>query len=152
MTAAADAHDMTPAEACAEARKIAAEVGPEARLWIRLETDQRRAGGVGMTLYPFGIVRGDEDLKVTDGTFRGAFAKVRAELAGAAAKRAAVTIRKLALAIIDKADGGAVTELDLLASFNAGEIAQYGEAACAEATRLAGNAPFSIVRRAERAA
>lgn len=55
--------------------------------------------------------------------------------------------REMALAIITiTADLGECTDAALRAKFDAADIARYGERACEQATSMASNGPFSIVK------
>lgn len=59
---------------------------------------------------------------------------------------AANTIREMALAIIAiTADQGECTDAALRAKFDAADVKRFGEQACAQATEMAANGPFSIV-------
>jgi len=132
-------------------RELADDAGPQA--WIDCDINPSRGakGFVGACLYPNGITgRGDHCVRVFADTFLEAVEKL--ERAWEARKSLADkhTIRKMALAVIEiSTDQGECSDAALRgAGFSHHQVAAMGEAACAEATRLAAGGPFSIVQTA----
>lgn len=80
-------------------------------------------------------------------TWRDLLAACEAKWAEHSDLHATNRIREMALAIITlTADQGECTDAALRAKFDAADIVRYGERACAQATEMASNGPFSIVK------
>ncbi|MES3028531.1 MAG: hypothetical protein V4820_11835 [Pseudomonadota bacterium] len=139
--------DLTHAEAIVAFREMAQTIGPKAELYPGLSVNRHSAdGNLHTAIYPEGILaKGLFHVKAD--TYRETLAKVAAEWEARGATYIATTIREMALAIITiTADLGECTDAALRAKFDAADIARYGERACEQATSMASNGPFSIVK------
>lgn len=139
--------DLTHAEAAEAFRLFGEEIGPRADFSIYLNHEiSPHRGRLGAAIYPDGVGK-DSVCRVGADTYADLLVKLKAEWAKHGDKRSAETVRKMALAIISiTADEGSCSEFSLCKAFSAAEVKTYGDRACEEATRIAGNGPFSIVR------
>lgn len=145
--------DLTHAEAVEAFKAFAKEVSPQASVIVGLNANQycRNVAPLHATLYPRGVGY-DRAFSVDGDTYADLLANTRAAWADHGDKHGAETIRNMALQIISiTADEGSCSEFSLCKAFSAGEVKTYGDRACEEATRIAGNGPFSIVRADEAA-
>lgn len=136
---------MTPTECKTALQAFAKEVGPRAEVYIHLNSHGEPKALRGM-LYPEGICNASGYLTDTADDFVTMLAWFRTEWEKHKATHSNRTVRKMALAIIQiTADHGWCTDAALRgADFSRDEIGRYGSEACADATIIAGNAPFSI--------
>jgi hypothetical protein len=144
-----DAQDLTHAEAVLAAKSLRDEVGPNAEVYIELCTTRwAPSESLRGAIYPNGVGKSDA-VRAYANTYAAVISALKAEWAKHADTASAKTIRDMALKIISiTADEGTCSELSLCRAFSAGEVKTYGDRACEEATRIAGNGPFSIVRAA----
>lgn len=136
---------MTPIEARSALNALVKEIGPRAYFTCFLN----RSGDdvIGVVIEPTGRYSDGAGIRASGSDYSSAVAAARAAWVEREAELAASLVRRMALSIIELAAEGAVTDRRLMnRSFNAGEIAKHGDEACAEATRLAGNMPFSILK------
>jgi len=140
--------DLTHAEARDAFKAFARTIGPKCDKSIGLETsgwDQNPAP-LSATFWVDGITGDGQRFVVRADTYRGLLAAAEAEWATRSDLHAVETIRKMALAIISiTADQGECSDAALRAQFDAADIKRYGDKACAQATEMASNGPFSIV-------
>lgn len=135
---------LTPAQLLAEATRIKELIGSEAHVSFGISDDHTADRTVSLGVYPSGIVgRGDYQY------FYGAtFASVIAqgEVYARSQNWNAAIIRKMALAIIDITDrlGGCSDTTLRNESFTADDILTFHVEACEAASRMAGNAPYTV--------
>lgn len=144
---AAQQPDLTHAEAMIAFRELAREIGPKAELYPGLSVSHPILGEALYTsVYPEGIL-GKGLFYVRASDYRETLVKVAAEWEERGSTYIAKTVREMALAIIAiTADQGECTDAALRAQFDAADVAKYGERACEQATEMASNGPFSIVK------
>jgi hypothetical protein len=137
------AKDFTIAEAKAAFEAFENSIGSKCDTHV---TINRHAGSLlSAQVYPLGIL-GKVTLYAKADTFRDLLAACEAKWAAHSDVHAANTIREMALAIIAiTADQGECTDAALRARFDAADVRRFGDAACAQATEMASNGPFSIV-------
>lgn len=140
--------DLTHIEARDAFLALAKDFGPKCAISSSLNIGSFSAEN---TLYallrPSGFGSDTETFFVHADTWRELLDLTAAKLAEHADLHAANTIRSMALKIIEiTADQGECTDAALRAEFDAGDIRRHGEAACAAATEMANNGPFSIVK------
>lgn len=140
--------DLTHAEAVDAFRQIKADIGSNAYVSVSLNVDPWAGGGILLaSIYPEGVSK--NAVRVTANTFAELLALAKAKVVERTDTLGAKTIREMALRIISiTADEGSCSEFSLCKAFSAGEVKAYGDRACEEATRIAGNGPFLIVRAA----
>jgi hypothetical protein len=147
-----DAQDLTHAEAAKAFREFQSDVGPSAAVSISVNTGRHNPSRANLTatVWPDGVGSLKNNTIRADGdTYAELFDAIKAEWDKQKDAHGAKTIREMALKIISiTADDGACSEFSLCKAFSAGEVKTYGDRACEEATRIAGNGPFSIVRAA----
>lgn len=142
--------DLSHAEAVEAFKAFAAEMGPSATVIVALNSSQfgRDKLPLRVSLYPRGVGY-DRLISVDGASYAELLDNAKAALAEHDDKHGAETIRKMALQIISiTADAGSCSEFSLCKTFSPAEVKTYGDRACEEATRIAGNGPFSIVRAA----
>jgi len=143
--------DFTIAEAQAAFYVFEKSVGSKCDTYISLRRLEHRYGKpqpeplLGAQIYPLGLL-GKVTLQASGDTYRELLADCEAKWAAHSDLHAANTIREMALAIIAiTADQGECTDAALRAKFDAADVRRHGDAACAQATEMASNGPFSIV-------
>lgn len=136
--------DLTPAEVHAAASELAHSEGGRA-YHIAMVLN----GEAAIHICFAGDISGRRTIKGEAGSWRGALANISAAVDGARAKRRAETIRRMALKIIDIADGaGTVSDRALRCEdFAPDEVSALSAEACALANEMAGRGPFVVVRR-----
>lgn len=136
--------DLTHAEAQAAFKAFDASIGSKAETYVSVN---RGHGPILLaSIYPQSIL-GKVQCFVQGDTYRELIANCEAAWAERADLHATNTIREMALKIISiTADQGECTDAALRATFDAVDVARYGERACAQATEMASNGPFSIVK------
>lgn len=139
------ARDLTPSEARKAFNDFAAGIGTRADIFVSLA---RRGDDANFraSLYPKGI--GDRWIIQAHGDdFAELLSNIRTAWAENSEAHALKMVREMALAIISITDEiGECTDAALRAKFDAADVARYGEPACAAATEMASNGPFSIVK------
>lgn len=138
--------DLTHADAVAAFKALAKGAGPNAEASISLNASSWSAGPpLHGALYPHGLGK-DAAIRVDAETYADLLAALKAKWAEHADAAFAQTIRDMALKIISiTADEGSCSEFTLCKAFSPADVKAYGLRACDEATRIAGNGPFSIV-------
>ncbi|WP_201829643.1 hypothetical protein [Microvirga zambiensis] len=132
---------MTPTEIRDALRAIASNVGPKAEISIVIGAEYQP----NLAIYPNGIT-GTGRVSVDADTWEELFHQARMEWDRQAALHHKQTIRAIAFKIIEATEEmGRCTEQSLRAEFDPSTIKRFGAVAVAEANRLAGNGPFSIV-------
>lgn len=137
--------DFTFAEARAAFKAFTANVGPKCTCSVHLQSN---AQVLDLEAYfqPTGQYQ-DGFFILTGNTFREVLAACETKWSEVEGNHAVKTIREMALKIISlTADHGECTDAALRAEFDAVDVAQYGERACTQATEMASNGPFSIVK------
>lgn len=141
--------DLTHAEARDAFKAFARTIGPKCDLGIGLEASHwdKDPAPLSATFWVNGLGGGEgQRFNVRASTYRDLLAAAEAEWATRSDLHAIETIRKMALAIISiTADQGECSDAALRAQFDAADIKRYGDKACAQATEIASNGPFSIV-------
>ena len=138
--------DLTHAEARTAFRELAATIGPRCGVHPGINSHGIDNGDLYASVYPDGITY-QSHFGVSANTYRELVEKIEAEWAVRGETHAAKTTREMALAIISiTADQGECTDAALRATFDAADVARYGERACEQATEMASNGPFSIVK------
>ena len=103
-------------------------------------------GSLRASVYPQSIV-GKVLLTARGDTYRELIADCEERWAIHSDLHASTTIREMALSIIAiTADQGECSDAALRAKFDAADVDRYGDHACAEASSMASNGPFSIVK------
>lgn len=98
-------------------------------------------------VWPNGICGNDKSFSVDADEFDTLLDSIKVVATEYMDARTETVTRKMALAIIDLSDPGPCTDRELrLAGFSDDEITKYGDAACAKAAEMGGNAPFIIER------
>lgn len=134
---------MSPKEAVEALRALTKEVNPGAYFTCYLK--QTGDDVIGVVIEPTGRHTDRATIHVGGPDFASAIDAARTAWKEREEHLNSTAVRRMALAIIDLAGDGRVLDHMLMdRGFNAGQIAKHGAAACAEATRLAGNAPFVI--------
>lgn len=139
--------DFTHTEARTAFKALLASIGPKAEGSVSISLSKWADGKslLRCDLWPDGLV-GQMQMSAAADTYRELLAAAEEAWAERSDLHAVETIRKMALAIISiTADRGECTDAALRAEFDASEVKQYGERACAQATEMASNGPFSIV-------
>lgn len=140
--------DLTHAEARDGFEALMRDIGPKCSSLIGLNTGAYAPRDQPLKAYIWldSSASGAQQFNVTASTYRDLLAAAQAEWATRSDLHAVETIRRMALAIISiTADCGSCSDAALRAQFNAADIKQYGDKACAQATEIASNGPFSIV-------
>lgn len=138
--------DLTHAEAREAFLGFAKTVGSKCQVFVRLN---HSADGPLLTavIYPKSIGSNAVQLDIKGETYRELLAVCEAKWAEHSDLHAVNVIRELALAIIAiTADLGECTDAALRAKFDAADVTRYGDRACEQATAMASNGPFSIVK------
>lgn len=140
--------DLTHAEAQAAFKAFVQTVGPKASCSVHLSTDTyAKSGTLHAFLQPKGYRPNGVSFMIEANSYRDLLGRCEAKWAEHSDLHAANTIREMALKIISiTADQGECTDAALRATFDAVDVARYGERACAQATEMASNGPFSIVK------
>lgn len=146
------AKDFTLEEARQAFGELAARIGSKCEIYPTLTAphhavgEHPRKGLVSAQVYPRGITA-KVTLWPTGNSWRELIADCEAKWAAHSDLHATNIIRDMALAIISiTADLGECTDAALRAKFDAADIQRHGDAACAQATEMAANGPFSIVK------
>ncbi len=138
--------DLTHAEARAAFRELAERIGPRANVHPSLNSFERSGSDLTALVYPEGVL-GKGQFSVKADSYREMLERIEAEWEVRGSAYVAKTVRDMALAIISiTADQGECTDAALRATFDAVDVARYGERACEQATEMASNGPFSIVK------
>ncbi len=140
--------DLTHAEARDAFKTFARSIGPRCDKSIGLETSSwdKLPEALSATFWIDGITGNGQRFVVRAGTYRDLLAAAEAEWADRSDLHAITVTREMALAIIAiTADQGECSDAALRATFDAADIKRFGEQACAQATEMASNGPFSIV-------
>ena len=139
--------DLTHAEARAAFRAFAANIGSKAAVYISLNAENHaRVDDLCAAIYPEGLL-GKGRVEAAGSTYRELLLDCAVVWAERSDLHATNTIREMALKIISiTADQGECTDAALRATFDAADVARYGERSCAQATEMASNGPFSIVK------
>ena len=138
--------DLTHAEARAAFRELAERIGPRCGIHPGINSHGIGVSDLHAAVYPEGIA-GSGRFNVSADSYRELIEQIEAQWEERGATYVAKTIRDMALAIISiTADQGECTDAALRATFDAADVARYGERACAQATEMASNGPFSIVK------
>lgn len=139
--------DLTHAEAVAAFKAFAKAAGSACQVYVHLSSTTG-APALDGSIYTKGICgNGGATLTAHGNSYRELLAACEAKWAEHSDLHASNIIRELALAIIAiTADQGECTDAALRAKFDAADVARYGDHACAEATAMASNGPFSIVK------
>ncbi|WP_332763999.1 hypothetical protein [Phenylobacterium sp.] len=138
--------DFTIAEALDAFDTFAASVGAKAACNATLGAHRRAGLLVHAFFQPQGSGISAPGFLIYGTSWRDLLANCEAKWAEFADTHSANLIREMALRIIAlTADQGECTDAALRAEFDAADIARYGESACAQATEMASNGPFSIV-------
>lgn len=139
--------DLTHAEALIAFRNLGLAIGPRAEIRPSLQVvNHGTAEAILTSVYPEGIL-GKGLFYVRAETYRDTLERVTAEWEERGSAYIAKTIREMALAIIGiTADQGECTDAALRAQFDASDVTKFGERACEQATAMASNGPFSIVK------
>lgn len=139
--------DLTPAEAVVAFVAFSETVGSACQVFVHLGS---KISGplLDGSIYTKGICgKGGATLSVKADSYRELLAACEAKWAEHSDLHGSNVIREMALAIISiTADLGQCTDASLRAKFDAADVARYGEHACAAATEMASNGPFSIVK------
>lgn len=139
--------DMTLAEFRKGYLALAREIGPRAEIYPSFND----SGPIlGASVYPLGITSGRRDIefRVHGETLSELLNALTVKWAEHSETYKRRTIRKMALAIIrTTADLGECTDAALrnCGDFDPGQIALFGQQACADANDIAGRGPFSII-------
>lgn len=138
--------DFTHTEASEVFRALSRGFGAKCIISVVLVGDyQTEPGALSAFVRPNGSGSDVYFFRCAD-NYRDLLEKCREALAKHSDLHASTIIREMALKIIDiTADLGDCTDAALRATFDAADIARYGERACAEATEIAGLAPFEII-------
>lgn len=136
--------DFTLTEAVVAFRAFARSISPKAQCSVSLNTNYG-VKAIHALVKPGGY-EDDTTFFLHADTFRDLLEQCEAKWAEHSDLFAVNVVRKMALAIISiTADQGECSDAALRAEFDAGEITRYGARACAQATEMASNGPFSIV-------
>lgn len=136
--------DLTLTEACAAFKAFSKSISAKAQCSVSLSTNYG-VKAIHALVKPGGY-EDDTTFFLHADTFRDLLEQCEAKWVEHSDLFAANTIRRMALAIITiTADQGECSDAALRAEFDASEITRYGERACAQATEMASNGPFSIV-------
>lgn len=141
--------DFSHAEARRYFRAFCREIGAVATCDVSLSSELRGEHFAALTSYlrPRGWKTNAPQLTFFGNTYRELLAATREGWAEHSNLHAANTIREMALAIIAiTADQGECTDAALRAKFDAADVTRFGERACEQATEMASNGPFSIVK------
>jgi hypothetical protein len=139
--------DLTHAEAAEAFMAFARSIGSACDLMVHLS--RRVTDSVlSAQIYTKGIARnGGATLYAKGDSYRELLAACEAKWAEHSDLHGSNVIREMALAIISiTADLGECTDAALRAKFDAADVARYGDRACEQATEMASNGPFSIVK------
>lgn len=139
--------DLTHTEALVAFGELAKAIGPKAEVYPGLNVIRHSLGcALHTAVYPAGIL-GKGVFHVKADTYRETLAKIEADWEERGSTYIAKTVREMALAIIAiTADQGECTDAALRAQFDASDVTKFGERACEQATEMASNGPFSIVK------
>lgn len=138
--------DLTHAEAVVAFAAFSRTIGSKARTFVSLDRGEYGHPALSAAIYPNDIV-GKERIHVNGDSYLDLLDACEAAWAERSDLHATNTIREMALKIISiTADQGECTDAALRATFDAVDVARYGEAACEQATEMASNGPFSIVK------
>jgi hypothetical protein len=139
--------DLTHTEARAAFTALAVEVGSKAAIYVSLGSHAFEKQALSASIYPQGIGSGGATLRVEADDYRALLAAAQDKWAEHSDLHATNTIRAMALAIIAiTADQGECTDAALRAQFDASDVRRHGEPACEQASAMASNGPFSIVK------
>lgn len=136
---------MTPREFRAALREIEREIGPKARVSVGFNFNDSHPA-LFAVIYPDRNNYDDYVCADNDNDFGAILAKIRSKWAEHRDRHRVERTREMALEIIRlTALHGACTDAALRMKFDTGEVAELGNAACAEAERMASHSPFRIV-------
>lgn len=140
--------DLTHAEAREAFLALAKGFGPKCDISPGINSAlNARPEALSAYIRPNGYVLGAASFFVHADTWRDLLAKSAALLAEHTDLHASNVIREMALAIIAiTADLGECTDAALRAKFDAADVQRYGDRACEQASAMASNGPFSIVK------
>lgn len=145
---------LTPEQIASEVQRLKSLGGPSMYVGFHVSCGMYSTkADFGLSVYPDDIVH-SETQKVFHGTFGEMIAAAEEFIRGYAGVREAEIVRRMALVIIDITDRlGRCSDFNLKAEkFSATEIADYHIRACEAASRMSGNAPFTVVMSTKAAA
>lgn len=138
--------DLTHIEAREAFRAFAQKVGSQCQVYPCLCHGQT-GPALRASIYTQGIVGAGAQLNASGDSYRELLAACEAKWADHSDLHAVNVIREMALAIIAiTADFGECTDAALRAKFDAVDVLRHGDRACEQATEMASNGPFSIVK------
>jgi hypothetical protein len=139
--------DLTLSEARDAFVAFSKTVGSACQVYVHLGSQHDRSL-ISAQIYTKGVARpGGATLTAQGDGYRELLEACEAKWAEHSDLHAANIVREMALAIIAiTADQGECTDAALRAKFDAADVARYGDSACEQATTMASNGPFRIVK------